>query len=128
LSNRVYRALLVGFGGLFGSMARYWIAGLVQRLDGSTFPVGTLSVNVLGSFILGLLMALSLDRGLMNADTRLLLATGFCGGFTTMSTFSYETVALLREGGTAAASGNVAITLAACLFAVWLGDLAARLL
>lgn len=124
----MYRALLVGFGGLFGSIARYWIAGVVQRLDGSVFPVGTLSVNVLGSFILGLLMALSLDRGLINPDARLLLATGFCGGFTTMSTFSYETVALLRDGGAAAAAGNVGITLAACLVAVALGDLAARLL
>ena len=124
----MYRALLVGFGGLFGSIARYWIAGVVQRLDGSGFPVGTLSVNVLGSFILGLLMALSLDRGLVNPNARLLLATGFCGGFTTMSTFSYETVALLRDGGTAAAAGNVGITLAACLVAVALGDLAARLL
>jgi len=124
----VYRTLLVGVGGLFGSVARYWVAGVVQRLDGSTFPVGTLSVNVLGSFILGLLMALSLDRGLINADTRLLLATGFCGGFTTMSTFSYETVALLRDGSAAAAAGNVGITLVACLAAVALGDLAARLL
>ena len=124
----MYRTLLVGVGGLFGSVARYWVAGVVQRLDGSTFPVGTLSVNVLGSFILGLLMALSLDRGLINADTRLLLATGFCGGFTTMSTFSYETVALLRDGSAAAAAGNVGITLVACLAAVALGDLAARLL
>jgi len=124
----VYRTLLVGVGGLFGSVARYWVAGVVQRLDGSTFPVGTLSVNVLGSFILGLLMALSLDRGLINANTRLLLATGFCGGFTTMSTFSYETVALLRDGSAAAAAGNVGITLVACLAAVALGDLAARLL
>ena len=124
----MYRTLLVGVGGLFGSVARYWVAGVVQRLDGSTFPVGTLSVNVLGSFILGLLMALSLDRGLINANTRLLLATGFCGGFTTMSTFSYETVALLRDGSAAAAAGNVGITLVACLAAVALGDLAARLL
>ena len=124
----MYRTLLVGVGGLFGSVARYWVAGVVQRLDGSTFPVGTLSVNVLGSFILGLLMALSLDRGLINANTRLLLATGFCGGFTTMSTFSYETVALLRDGSAAAAAGNVGITLVTCLAAVALGDLAARLL
>jgi fluoride exporter len=122
------RAVLVGLGGLMGSIARYWVAGYVQRLNGSDFPLGTLAVNILGSFALGLIIALSLERGLMNPNLRLLLAVGFCGGFTTMSTFSYETLALLRDGSATAALANVSLTLVTCLSAVWLGDLTARLL
>ena len=79
-------------------------------------------------FVIGLVFALSLERGLINANLRLLLTTGFCGGFTTMSTFSFETLALLRDGSTAAALGNIGGTLIACLAAVWLGDLTARML
>jgi len=122
----VSRALLVGVGGLVGSLCRYWLAGFVQQLYGSEFPWGTLAVNVLGSFVIGLVFAMSVDRGLINADVRLLLTTGFCGGFTTMSTFSFETVALLRDGSTVAALGNIGGTLLSCLGAVWLGDLTAR--
>jgi CrcB protein len=124
----VTRTLLVAVGGLLGSVARYWLAGLVQRANGSTFPVGTLSVNVLGSFLVGFVMALSVERGAVGANARILLATGLCGGFTTMSTFSYETLALVRDGELAFALGNLAATLAACLFAVWLGQTVGRLL
>jgi CrcB protein len=124
----VLRTILVGLGGLIGSLARYWLAGVVQQLNGSEFPMGTLAVNVLGSFVIGLVFALSLERGLINANLRLLLTTGFCGGFTTMSTFSFETLALLRDGSTAAALGNIGATLIICLAAVWLGDFTARML
>jgi CrcB protein len=113
---------------LLGSVARYWLAGMVQRLSGIGFPIGTLAVNVLGSFVVGLVLALSLDRGLLNADLRTLLAVGFCGGFTTMSTFSYETVSLLRDGSTALALANMGGTVTVCLAAVWLGDVVARVL
>jgi CrcB protein len=123
----VYRTLLVAVGGLVGSVARYWMAGWVQNLNGSEFPFGTLAVNVLGSFILGLVMTLALERGLLSADVRILLGTGFCGGFTTMSTFSYETMALLQYGGPSDALSNLALTLAACLASVWLGGLTGRL-
>ena len=122
------RALLVGIGGFIGSIARYWLAGLVQRWNGTDFPVGTLAVNILGSFVLGLVVALSLDRDLINPNARLFLGVGFCGGFTTMSTFSYETIALLREGSFVAGLGNIAASLVSCLTAVWLGDATARLL
>src|SRR5215467_9741450 len=87
--SRVYRTLLVAVGGLIGSVARYLVAGWVQNLNGSEFPLGTLAVNVSGSFILGMVMTLALERGLLSADIRVLLSTGFCGGYTTMSTFSY---------------------------------------
>lgn len=122
------RTLLVAVGGLVGSVARYWIAGWVQGLNGTQFPVGTLAVNILGSFVIGLMMTASLERGVIGAETRILLTTGFCGGFTTMSTFSYETLALLRDGSGLVGMGNVAVTLGTCLLAAWCGSLAGRLL
>lgn len=122
------RTLLVAAGGLVGSVARYWLGGLVQRLSAGEFPLGTLAVNVLGSFTLGLVMMLSLERGTPGPNARLFLTIGFCGGFTTMSTFSYETMALVREGQIALALGNVGATVAACLFAAWLGDSVGRML
>jgi len=122
------RALLVGLGGFVGSIARYWLAGIVQGLTGPTFPFGTLAVNVLGSFLLGLVLFLSLDRNLIGPDLRLLIAVGICGGFTTMSTFSYETVELMRDGELLASLWNVTGTVVACCAAVWLGAAAARLL
>ena len=125
--SRVYRTLLVAVGGLIGSVARYLVAGWVQNLNGSEFPLGTLAVNVSGSFVLGLVMTLSLERGMISADTRILLGTGFCGGFTTMSTFSYETMALLQYSSPAAAVSNIGLSLATCLAAVWAGSLAGRL-
>jgi fluoride exporter len=124
----LHRYALVAIGGLVGCVARYWLAGLVQGLTDHGFPSGTFAVNVLGSFIVGLVMALSLDRGLVSDDLRILLATGFCGGFTTMSTFSYETMALIRDGEHLLALGNVGATFAACVGAVWLGSIGARLL
>jgi CrcB protein len=120
------RTLLVALGGLVGCVARYWLGGTVQRMAGETFPSGTLVVNVLGSMLIGLVMTLSLERGLVNDDVRILLTTGFCGGFTTMSTFSWETVALLREDQWVLALGNAGGTLVACLAAVWLGVVVAR--
>src|SRR5262249_1624419 len=105
----------------------YAMAGAVQHAAGVQFPWGTLAVNVLGSFLIGLVLAASLERGLINADLRLFLTVGFCGGFTTMSTFGYATVALLRDASIGAALGNITASVGACLTAVWLGDLAARL-
>jgi CrcB protein len=102
------------------------MAGAVQQLNGSEFPIGTLAVNIAGSFVLGLIMVLSIERGLINADLRILLATGFCGGFTTMSTFSYESVALLRDGTTTFALYNLAATIIGCWGAVWLAGVFTR--
>jgi CrcB protein len=120
--------VLVAAGGLAGSLARWWLSGAVQGLTDSGFPAGTLAVNVLGSLLIGLVMSLSLDRGLVDAELRILLTTGFCGGFTTMSTFSYETVALLRDDEWLLALGNVGGTVVVCLAAVWLGTAIARTL
>ena len=115
------RTLLVALGGLLGSVARYWLSGVVQRASGGDFPLGTLAVNIVGSFVVGLVMALSLERGMMQANVRILLTIGLCGGFTTMSTFSYETVALLRDGEVMLALSNVATTVGSCVAAAWVG-------
>jgi CrcB protein len=111
----------VALGGLLGTVARFWLSGVVQRLNGSDFPVGTLAVNVLGSFVIGMVMALSLERGTPGATVRLFLTVGFCGGFTTMSSFSYETMALVRDGQAAYAFANVGASLGGSLIATWLG-------
>ncbi len=124
----MWRVLLVGLGGMVGSVARYLISGRVQVLIDSAFPLGTMVVNVAGSFALGLILALSLERGMLGVDLRLLLAVGFCGGFTTMSTFSFEALSLLQQGLTGLALGYVAATLGVCLLATWCGIAAGRAL
>lgn len=121
------RVVLVALGGLLGSVGRYWLSGAVQQWADSEFPVGTLTVNLAGSFLIGVAMVLSLDRGVIGADTRTFLTVGFCGGFTTMSTLSYETLALLREGAVIAAGANAAVSVVACVIAVWLGMAVGRI-
>ncbi len=128
MSLPVPRVALVALGGLVGSVARYWLAGVVQNLTDHGFPSGTLAVNVVGSFVIGLVMVLSLERGLLDDELRILLTTGFCGGFTTMSTFSYETLFLVRDGERLLALENVVASLAACLGATWAGGVVGRLL
>ena len=122
------RFFLVALGGVVGCVARYWLSGVVQRLGDHGFPSGTLAVNIVGSLIIGIVMTLSLERGLVDGRLRILLTTGFCGGFTTMSTFSYENFALLQDGEHRLAFANTGVTFAACLGAVWLGSVIARAL
>jgi CrcB protein len=120
-------SVLVALGGLVGSVARYWMSGIVQNFAEQSFPAGTLAVNTIGSFVVAVVMTLSLDRGLIGDDLRILLATGFCGGFTTMSTFSYETLALFRDGDQLLAFANAAASFGGCLAAAWIGTIVARL-
>ena len=89
---------LVGLGGFLGSVARYLVAVLFAGYLSSTFPFATLTVNVVGCFLIGVLFALS-DRGnILSPEWRIFLTTGFCGGFTTFSTFSYESLRLMQDG------------------------------
>ena len=90
--------LLVGVGGFVGSVARYLVAILFSSQVSSVFPFATLTVNIVGCFLIGILFALS-DRGnVLSPEWRILLTTGFCGGFTTFSTFSYESLRLMQDG------------------------------
>jgi len=120
--------LLIAIGGAAGSMARYWMAGSVDsRLNAALphlmFPTGTLAINVLGSFVIGVLAGIEEAgrRWGLSDSARLLLMVGFCGGFTTFSSFSLQTVGLLREGLLLRAGGNVALSVLLCLVATWAG-------
>ncbi len=88
----------VALGSALGGMARYLLSGWIQRGADGVFPVGTLAVNVIGSLLLGFLLRYSLEGPSLSVEMRTLLTIGFCGGFTTFSTFSYETVALIQSG------------------------------
>ena len=96
--------LLVAAGGAIGSVLRWALSGAVQRWSGSPFPWGTFAVNAIGSFAIGLLAALALERALVSPPVRLFLIVGVLGGFTTFSAFSWESVALLRDGQWGAAA------------------------
>lgn len=101
--------LFLALGGATGTVARYLVSGLAQPAGG-TFPWGTLAVNVIGAFILGFLMRYVLATGWLDPDVRAGLTIGLCGGFTTMSTFAYETVTLMTDGDYWRAGGYVAIS------------------
>jgi CrcB protein len=124
----VSRFLLVCLGGALGSGARYLVATWALRAFGPAFPRGTLLVNVTGSFVLGVVMTASLTSATIRPDLRLFLSAGVLGGFTTYSSFTYETLALVDAGRSGAALGYVALTLVLGLAAGAAGMIAARTL
>ena len=122
------KLLLAGLGGFIGSAARYSIGiALVRTSAALTFPLATLLVNVLGSFLIGLLLALPM-RMMLSDDARVFLVVGVLGGFTTFSSFSADTLQLWRDAGAARAGLNVLLNVAVCLLAVYAGDLLGRTL
>jgi CrcB protein len=122
------RVLLVGVGGFAGSVLRYWLSGLAQSAArDSLFPWGTLAVNLLGCFAIGVLVQLAEARGAFSAETRLLVATGLLGGFTTFSAFGNETVELLRDAERGLAAANVLANVFLGLACVHFGRVAAHL-
>jgi fluoride exporter len=122
------KILAVGIGGCLGSIARYWLSGVVQRYSSGEFPYGTMAVNVLGCFVLGCLMGLVEYRQLFGPNARLLVTTGMMGGFTTFSTFGYETFGLLRDRQYLPALGNVTVSVVLGIAAVIAGWFLAKLL
>jgi CrcB protein len=118
--------LLVAIGGALGSVARYECSGLVARLVGGTFPLGTMVVNVSGAALIGFLAALSIPEGriMLVPSGRLFTMTGICGGYTTFSTFSLETFNLVRDGEWLQASANALLSVMLCLVAVMIGYVA----
>jgi fluoride exporter len=125
----VSKAILIGLGGFVGSVTRYLLSGYVQEmLKNATFPYGTLVVNLAGCFIIGLLSQLADARGVFTAESRALVFIGFLGGFTTFSTFSNETMNLLRDGENLWAFANVGAHVIFGLAAVWLGRTVAYLI
>src|SRR3954465_1901053 len=116
-----------GLGGALGSMARFWCSGLVANTFGATFPWGTLLVNVVGSFIIGFTSTLTGPEGrmLVPANARIFVMVGFCGGFTTFSSFSLQTLDLMRKGAIVNAMANIAASVVLCIVAVAAGHLIA---
>lgn len=116
--------LWIAVGGALGSVSRYWLNGVVSERI-ATFPAGTLLINVLGSFVIGVFGALTTAEGRMNSDSRAvvtqLVMVGLCGGFTTFSSFSLQTLNLLREREWLYAGGNVVLSVFLCLAATALG-------
>ncbi len=122
--------LMVGVGGAVGSMARYLFSVALARWFGETFPWGTLFVNVTGSFVIGFFFLLTAPAGrlLISPDWRIFVTVGICGGYTTFSSLSLQTLLLLRDGEWLYAGLNAFGSLALCMFAVWLGFVCAAAL
>lgn len=115
--------LWIAMGGALGSVGRYWFSGVVGRQFGETFPWGTLLVNISGSFAIGLLAALAEPGGrrFIGPSGRQFFMYGVCGGYTTFSSFSLQTLELIRDGDWFKAGANAAGSVFCCLAAVWLG-------
>jgi CrcB protein len=113
----------IAVGSALGGVARYWCSGVAARLIGETFPWGTIIVNIAGSFIIGFFATLTGPDGRIFADTltRQFVMIDFLGGYTTFSSFSLQTLALLQDGEWLLASANIALSVIACLLAVWAG-------
>ncbi len=111
----------VAIGGAVGSVARFLVAVLIQRWSPSTFPAGTLLINITGSFLLGFLMRSALGTSSITPEVRALLTTGFCGGYTTFSTFSYDSIMLIESGQFGRAGVYVVLSVGASLLATVAG-------
>lgn len=115
----------LGVAGALGTVSRYALGGAVHRLFGAALPYGTLAVNVLGCFALGLVMRVGMISDVITPGARMVVAVGFLGAFTTFSTFGYETFRYVEDGAWRLALTNVAANLVLGLAAVWLGFLVA---
>ncbi len=119
---------LIALFGALGCLTRYFLSGWVYDLLGRSFPYGTFAVNIVGAFIIGLIMEFSMRSTLIPANLRIGLTIGFLGGLTTFSTFSYETFRLLEDGEFLIAGANVLLSVAVCLVFTWLGIITAKAL
>ena len=114
--------LMVAIGGALGSVARFWASSIIAERVTETFPLGTLVVNVTGSFLIGLFAAVLRSEN-VNNSSRALLMTGVCGGYTTFSSFSLQTLQLLQAGNYSFALLNTVLSFVLCMAAVWIGYL-----
>jgi fluoride exporter len=119
--------LWVAIGGALGTTARYWLSGVVASLVGETFPWGTLVINVTGSFVIGFFAALTGPDGrvFVGSTARLFVMVGLCGGYTTFSSFSLQTLNLMNDGEWVNAGANIGLSVILCMIAVWAGAMLA---
>ena len=115
--------LWIMFGGALGTGGRFWLSGVVARRAGELFPLGTLAVNISGSFVIGFFAAIADPQGpfLISPRFRQFFMIGLCGGYTTFSSFSLQTLDLMKEGDWLRAAANCIASVVGCLVAVWLG-------
>ena len=118
----------IGMGALLGAYCRYWLGLWAADKWGTQFVYGTLLINLIGSFVLGLFLSMHLDRGLFTPNARYLVAVGWCASFTTYSTFSWDTFRYIQEGNLRLAAVNMGLTLFGCLLATWAGVAVAKAL
>jgi CrcB protein len=116
----------VALGSAVGGVTRYLLGGWIQQRTGSTFPIQTLLINVSGSFLLGLLQRYALDTAAISPEVRTMLTIGFCGGYTTFSTFSFETVRLLEDGDWPRATLYIGLSIVLSISGAVLGVTAAK--
>lgn len=123
----MWNYLWIAVGSALGGMARYWCSGIAAKLVGETFPWGTLFVNILGSLIIGFFATLTGPDGriLVGSTTRLFVMVGFCGGYTTFSSLSLQSLNLIHDGEFLYAGLNIAASVVLCLLAVWIGHVLA---
>jgi CrcB protein len=119
--------LIVSLGAALGGGLRYWIENIVYKYLPATFPYGTMLVNVIGSFILGLLMFHFDQKELLSSNVKIFLTVGFCGGFTTFSSFSYETMVLFRDSQFSAGLLNIFLSLILSFAGLYLAYLISRI-
>jgi CrcB protein len=122
--------LWIALGSALGGVARHWTAWAVAAVVGGDFPLGTILINIVGSFVIGFFGALTASGGRWPADVavRHFVMIGICGGFTTFSAFSLQTLLLIRQGDLPGALANVGLSVVACLIAVWVGHAGAQAL
>ncbi len=119
--------LLIGAGGFLGSVLRYWTSVNSYRVFGEKFPYGTFVVNVVGCLLIGFIAEISENRFLISPEIRTFLMIGFLGGYTTFSTFGYETFVLLQDKDYITAAFNILLSVVVCLASVWIGSIIAKL-
>ena len=122
----MYQVIAIAGGGAVGALLRFWVSTGVYQLLGRGFPWGTLAVNVIGSFLMGLLFVLFMERSLVSGELRGALLVGLLGAFTTFSTFSIETLALMEQADYLKALVNVLASVLVCILACWAGLMLGR--
>lgn len=120
--------LLIALGGAGGALCRYGLVNLINQFDHGKFPLGTLMVNVIGSFLIGILYVLIAERLSLHPDWRSILMVGFLGAFTTFSTFSLEAITLLENGQLMTAISYIASSVLICLLVAWMAIVLTRLI
>ncbi|HEX8815652.1 MAG TPA: fluoride efflux transporter CrcB [Terriglobales bacterium] len=122
----VGKYLIVGVGGFAGSVARYWVGAYVGQRMGTRFPYGTFLINITGSFLIGFVMTVLTERTSLSPNWRYLIPIGFIGGYTTFSTFEYETLRAVQDGQFIAGALNVVLSVIVGFAMVWAGAVAGK--